>query len=301
MPFTYTSPTQEEQDALNALRTFYQYVVGWTLCSGSLSDLKDAQARLPAFAQLQGGSTTDTFKESYWRGLLTLKAMEALPIETNESLALTANFWAPVQAYYACHGFGLATLAGLNAGTPKRHRQFLSSFSQHVAKRLFPYPYNVVCAGNPLVRTSGAWNFDNCQVTPNEVTSFSNLSNPNATNAHLIIGKCLLTTRKKFLKTLFTEQRSSTRRNLSHGRKHQLAMAYHGTSVADFLYRMRMRSNYEDPGMFMMRTDLTSAINRYRALVHLVQTFRHLCDNILSLKVGTRNWSLFSTHCSSQN
>lgn len=40
---------------------------------------------------------------------------------------MTANFWAPVQAYYALHGIGSACLAALQNSVPEDHRAFSSN------------------------------------------------------------------------------------------------------------------------------------------------------------------------------
>lgn len=79
--------------------------------------------------KIQGGRTLDKdLVAAYTRGKLTLKAMETFPIKDNRDLAPTANLWLPVQAYYAVHGVGLATMISLGQESPKDHRAFRSVF-----------------------------------------------------------------------------------------------------------------------------------------------------------------------------
>ena len=119
------------QDAPYALQTYYCYVRAWvekitklygqsTTC---LYNIKDEMMESKTIQKIQGGRTLDKdLVAAYTRGKLTLKAMETFPIKDNRDLAPTANLWLPVQAYYAVHGVGLATMISLGQESPKDHR-----------------------------------------------------------------------------------------------------------------------------------------------------------------------------------
>jgi hypothetical protein len=104
------------------------------------NDLAAVQAQLPSFRNLQRSSLppTEVIEKAVFRGWLTLKAMEMLPIAEYPELASTANFWAPVQAYYALHGIGLACLAALQTTAPDDHRAFRASTGEQLVLRLLP-------------------------------------------------------------------------------------------------------------------------------------------------------------------
>ena len=89
----------------------------------------------------------------------------------------------------------------------------------------------------------------------------------------------MLTTRRWMLKELFDKnrsknrQRNRTRRNLNRDQKERISQALHGTSLIDLLYRMRVRSNYDDPEMFIYgQTDNATASAHYKNLLRLVDS-----------------------------
>ena len=58
-------------------------------------------------------------------------------------------------------------------------------------------------------------------------------------------------------------------------------------SLLDFIYRMRVRSNYDDPEMFIYgQTDADTAVAHYRNLLNLVELFGTLCKSIVRRKIG---------------
>src|SRR5215510_5717553 len=89
--------TTIDANAVRALRTYYVYVHAFS--SLLPPDAQAAQRQLPALQKLQGceSSPSAVIEEPLFRGWLTLRAMELLPIAQYPELAMTANFWAPVQ------------------------------------------------------------------------------------------------------------------------------------------------------------------------------------------------------------
>ena len=61
-----------------------------------------AMAESDNVRRLQGGITvSDELTATDCRGQLTFRAMQALPVEEHPHLARSANFWLPVQSYWA--------------------------------------------------------------------------------------------------------------------------------------------------------------------------------------------------------
>lgn len=287
------------QDAPYALQTYYCYVRAWvekitklygqpTTC---LYKIKDEMMKSKTIQKIQGGRTLDKdIVAAYTRGKLTLKAMDTFPIKENKELAPTANLWLPVQAYYAIHGVGLATIISLGQAMPNDHRAFRSVFSD-ISEKYLPEPFNSKCRGGP---NDQQFVFDNLKTIMKNVKQQSNLSNSKYANIESLLGKCLSTTRRRFLDELFDKERRKSirrgkkRRNLSRNAKQLITEKLHPTTVTDFLYRMRIRSNYEDPDIHLYASDKQAyeAVRHYEDLLFLTQAIVGSLSVIMLRKIG---------------
>lgn len=286
------------QDAPYALQTYYGYVRAWNEKVSQLygsragyEALRSAGLQVKNIEKLQGGVTaSQKLLASYSRGKLTLKAMCSFPISENKHLASTANLWLPVQAYYAIHGAGLAAMISLGQNEPKDHRAFRAAFSE-MASRFLPEPFNAQCFNGPSKRDLI---FKCLKTTPEEVIAYSCLSNPiYSDNLDCALGKCLSTTRNKFLEDQFDKARHTgvakkgKRRNLSAKEKQDISTKLHATSLVDFLYRMRVRSNYDDPDIYLYaHSQIDDAVRHYNDLVFLTQAIFSALSIILQKKLG---------------
>lgn len=285
-------------DSTLALVTFYNYVSAWILAfereyetgnnakQGFLLRLES----LPAFNRLEGGGQcSDELISAFRRAKLTLYAMQKLPIDAFPDLAPTANFWLPVQAYYVVHSMGIAVLNALGQQVPREHRPLRASFSRFIS-RLLPFPFFALCAGGPEVQD---FSFQGIDTSPQRVASQSNLAKPQYSEGHDFIGKILSTTRDHFLEEQFVQARQRDvnkgrkRRNLRPEERNRLAQRLHDTSILDFLYRMRIRSNYEDPDMYFAAfDDVEGAVAHYRALTYLSDVLVEGLCTIIRRKLG---------------
>lgn len=289
------------QDAPYALQTYYCYVRAWAEKIRHLygqqpkcfDGLKDALISQKSVQRIQEDKTIDRdIVAAYTRGRLTLKAMEAFPIKENKELAPTANLWLPVQAYYATHGIGIATVLSLGYTAPKTHESFKAAFPAFILKYL-PDPFSAQCKGGP---SSGDFNFVNLSVTPKQVKQQSNLSNPQYADINCILGKCLSTTRERLLEESFKKarrdsvRRGKRRRNLSTKEKLHKAEKLHPITIIDFLYRMRIRSNYEEPDIHLYASEQKTdeAVRHYFDLLFLTQAIVFSLSLIMRQKIGNK-------------
>ncbi|MDA8077689.1 MAG: hypothetical protein M0Z79_02010 [Nitrospiraceae bacterium] len=242
--------------------------------------------------KLQGGRVLDNeLIGGYTRGRLTLKAMEVFPIEKDKSLAPTANLWLPVQAYYAVHGVGLAAMLALGQTLPKAHESFKAAFAD-LALRYLPPPFNAGCKGGPTVVQ---FVFENLTTTGDQVRQQSNLVNPKYADIDCCLGKCLATTREKLLEELFKKARRDRvtqgrkRRNLTSQEKNDKAGKLHFVTAIDFLYRMRIRSNYEEPDIHLFASDQQAdeAVRHYGELLLLTKALVTSLSIIIRQKIGS--------------
>lgn len=291
--------TQELERATYALITYYNYIKAYVICInrlyGSCDDGINAFITKvkcsTAFKRVQGGALASSeLINAYSRGRLTLRAMQKLPIEEYPELALSANFWLPVQSYYAIHGVGLATMIALDRGSPKGHRSFCADFSELVDK-YFPDPLCGRCVGGPGRED---FSFHKLRTSIDKVTRQSQLANPEfVEDVEDIIGKSLLTTRTRILDFLFCNRRSEKKkagkRNLSSEEKRSCCQKEHATSICDLMYRMRIRSNYDNPDMYLFAPDnAENASNHYRDLLYLTEILVAALDALIERRIGSR-------------
>jgi hypothetical protein len=159
---------------------------------------------------------------------------------------LTAqNQWNNVYAYYATGRTALAWLLVRDSAAPKRHRPLLRAMAQQVTgSNLFPTPWNLVCHRcSPL--TYGGFG-----TPPNEVSNLSLAADP-----FDMAAKALKTTRKKRIEELRAEELEKLKlRRAPSGLLLRLDNRTEPTTVFDFIWRTRTRSNYGDPSMFYVGT-----------------------------------------------
>lgn len=288
-------PTAEEDDSRKSLRTYYNYAGAYaafleqTYGEQILDRLAQAQEQLTEFNALEGGSPLDSELEiAALRGWLTFRLIEK--VQDFPEIMPLANYWLPVQAYYAVHGLGIAVIRSLGQQhPPTRHSRFLSYMSEEIIHRFFPAPLS--------------WRVSGCCVRPaqlhgislsaEDIRQQSNLEHPPYRRPEALLGKCLTTTREKKLEEKFSDMRRSgvgrrrPRRNLRSEEKSRIVQAMHPTSVMDFLYRVRIRANYDDPNIYIYGSqDGGQAETHYRNTVKLTRSIISCLDAILKRKIG---------------
>jgi hypothetical protein len=280
-----------------SLTTYYNYIKAWNIAYNKRYDSEDAfiaEIRKLASISKRPQIYKENFdKGSYIRGILTLRLINNLPVDEHPKLTFTANIWLPVLSYYAIEGAGLALLSIRLQKPPQRtHGGFSSSFTDPILRKLFPYPFNGLCEGGPK---SADFSFINLDTSAAEVKEQKNLANPSQDKIDDYIGKSLSTTRKKKLDRKFKEQRGKdarsgcTRRNLNAKDKARICNKEFGTSICDFIYRMRERSNYANPIMYLSGTnDVERALSHYKDLLLLTKAIIAGIDTLIEIYLGKK-------------
>lgn len=291
-----TQELERAQRASYARITYSNYVTAWVVFLGLQYGIGDEgrAAFLAAIAEndnvrrLQGGITiSDELTAAYCRGQLTLRAMQALPVQEYPQLARSANFWLPVQSYYSIHGTGLATMVALNMDPPQSHMTFRAAFSS-VLHTYFPAPFCAICIGGPEPRE---FTFRSLPTSMDMVVRQTQLANPERVeDLATFVGKSLSTTRRESLAVRFEEKRDKEKKKrLTHEAKNQCCQNEHPTSVCDLLYRLRVRSNYENPDMYVFApTEQQSAVRSYQELLRLMELLVAGCDALIERRIGRK-------------
>ena len=280
-----------------SLITYYNYIKSWNMAFTQRYDSTDSfknEIRKPASNNTRATIYATAFdKLGYIRGILTLQLMRCLPVDERPEFTFPANIWLPVQSYYAIEGAGLALLSIRLQNPPRKsHPSFCSNLTDPILRTLFPYPFNGLCSGGPL---QDSYLFKHLDTTAAEVKALSNISCPSESNVDTCIGKSLSTTRKRMLEKKYRDRRKEgvrlgcTRRNLSLEDKKRLWDRNRYTSICDFIYRMRERSNYEDHSMYLhARDDLSSAVSHYKELLHITEALVEGIDTLIEFYLGKK-------------
>lgn len=283
-------------EAALALRTYFNYAKAYAILLPDTKALSLAQLVLPGFGRLKLRPGLDV-AGPLMRGCLTLKTMRALPVDSHPELAASANFWLPVQAYYAVHGYGLATLAAIGCPPPGDHRRFRASAAASLVRGLFPDPLRSACLGP--VHETGKGTLEHCaSLTVAEAADTNNLITASKTSAPRLVAKALHTTRRRHLEELLAKKRDAkkpgknrTRSNLTSTERAAVSSGLHPTTVIDFLYRFRARSNYDDPEMFVYGyDDLAVAVDHYKSLLQLTEGVCFCLGEIVRVALGNADY-----------
>jgi hypothetical protein len=192
------------------------------------------------------------------------------PEEDEPGLLALANQWAVVQAYYAIEKVVDGLVVATGNPRPDSHEKTRTLFADQWAFRTY-VPWSLRHDGSGLVGVP----------TGTAVEQVNTLGNVNDANCWGFIEVCLRTTRAPLLHQRLTEKRERERRKernawvraneervragkkaraepkwplplLTAAQKAEVGTSTKPTTMLDYLYRLRIRSNYQDTTMFTM-------------------------------------------------
>jgi len=283
-------------DAGYALYTYYNYIKAWVIRSentyGSgqkgIDNLVNKMKSIASVNDLKADIwCSDELRSNYLRGRYTLLFMSTLPINDHPELALSANMWLPVQSYYAIHGVGLALLTVLKQPA-KNHSTFRACFAA-LLRSFFPPPFCACCKGGP---SPSSFSYTAICTSAAHVAKQSNIANPKFSEVDHFLGKSLATTRNRNIKEQLDKERrknrkGTKRRKLSVANQQEICQKLHDTTICDLIYRMRVRSNYENPEMYLFASDnLEDAASHYKDLLYLTNLIIAGLDLLIEKKIG---------------
>jgi hypothetical protein len=249
---------EQQHEQTNRFRTYLHYFKAFSQeIDSHYSNPEEFGNQLMShrkFKGLQGGKLYDEPNiERCLRNAWFTELQTAFPATLKDYLHF-ANHWICVQVYYSTY---LALRAyfhskGLGQQIGREHASNLKEVSEDIKKRpaLFPYPFCLLCEGNPEKTDSII--FSN---TPNGVhpIAVSNLARPVEINSLDYIAKFLKTTRKKALEKVCEDWKNNEKRKrMCSIKKNEIIQNMPSTSIFSALYRMRIRSNYVDADTFLM-------------------------------------------------
>lgn len=289
-----TEDLQRIESAEIASTTFFNYIKAWVISFGR--DYGDDVYGQEAFVERikqdsnyirirRNVAMNTDLRNAFIRGKLTLRAINALPIDVHEDLARIAILWLPVQSYYSIHGIGLATILALNMHYNNTHASFLGQISQ-VMRDYMPTPFCAYCNGGPVIRE---YTFTHLCCSAEEVCDLIPLRNPqHCEEIEHFIGKSLSTTRTEFLERRFADTKKHLKRKrFSMVEKLKYCSNEPPTSVIHLLYRLRLRSNYDNPDMFLYADSNEVALERYANFKFLTNTIITGLETLMEKAIGS--------------
>ena len=215
--------------------------------------LAELQGR-PAFRRLAGQgkpAKPDVLRALLLNGWTSELRLNLIALDDKERLTL-ANHGAPVDAYYATSRHATAWLCLRDGSAPTTHRGLLNAISAQVTgSRIYPPPWDLYCSSllpNPVYNGF-----------PSSPRACSNLAL--TADRYDRAAMLLRTTRQRGVEHKVEEvkQRQKLKRARA-GEKQCQDQKLAATTVFDFAWRMRARSNYGDPAMFYV-----GSLEHYRA------------------------------------
>ena len=284
-------------DSKAAIKTYSYYNTAWCLRTDQECSPGSEQSHLHAFQKLKPSPNCDrgAVREHLRRGHLTLRLMHEIPVDEMPEFAMASALWLPVQAYYAVHGFGLALLAatGNAASLPRTHGAFMKAAADYMVDGLFPRPFSAVLRGGYYGWKHLPGDLKGIPDRRADIRSGLNLGRPDEATREAHVAQCLDTTRRRLIEDKLeaareTRTRKSGRKTACLSRQRQIVVAdsVGSTTVFDYLYRVRVKSNYGDTTMYQKGYD------HAEALIELVKRTQELAQIVCALLANAVRQSL---------
>lgn len=244
--FSYINPSQKEA---YAFRTYLGY---WACLAEHIQReydfdyiriLKELRDR-PGFRRLAGKETPTGAKEikeirsRLLNGWISEARLNLIDLDDKDRLRL-ANHGAPVDAYYATSRLAEIWSYIRTGNFPKTHEALLNFMSQEIGHgTLYPCPWNLMCTA--IVPEPAYSGFTS---PPGKISGLAL-----AADRYDRSGMLLRTTRDRRIKDL-AEAEKRTCKTLREATE-ICDRRTKSTTIFNFAWRMRKRSNYDDPAMF---------------------------------------------------
>jgi len=173
-----------------------------------------------------------------------------------------SNQWAQVKAYYANTRMATAWLLARDGKAPDNHARLLRAIAAQVSgQSLYPPPWSLCCTRRyPAAKYSGF---------AREPEAVSPLAT--STDCHDRTAMMLRTTRERDIQRLVDVVKRNRRlRKAPNGEAARQDESLRPTTVFDFAWRMRHRSNYGDPAMFYVGTLTAERALEYATAIRTV-------------------------------
>lgn len=212
-----------------------------------------------------------------------------LPNLFDSSLKFYSNHWAPVQAYYSIYLSLRALIEARGINCREDHTTTLALIASWIKNDgIFISPWNVYCKGCVEYKNHKFYGLPD-GYTPLETSTLTNPSNENIWNFYCLM---LKTTRERILNKRKMEwKRKHNRKRMLKSEIFSLDKDIHPTTIFDSMFRLRIRSNYEDADAFMMGTQTSQDASSYhKALTRITSSTLFVIETYILQLLGIASY-----------
>lgn len=274
--------------------TFVNYAKAWAVQIETHADdskrqsfIANMRRRTTALPVIESPLASRLMKH-YVRGISELSRLERLS-ETNPGFGVLDSMTVPVHSYYAIHGVGSALAIALMGIEPVNHSKFCNVFTE-VVTHLLPSPFDALCEIGDKPRSM---RFRGLSADIEQVRSLKH-NNFSPDVSEMFVAKSLLTTRKELIKEQLANRRASLKRKrLSPLEKDRCYRKVSRVSVIDLMWRLRCRSHYGDPFVYVSADNAEFLAAQFCAALHkLAESLVLSLSDVLSQVLGQEKFLL---------
>lgn len=220
----------------------------------------------------------------------------ALPGEFGDERFIAASLhWLGPQAYYAVYQAGLAAVVAKDQPLPDSHQKFLKTIhSQYTERGMLPAPWDAACSKGTVGK--GGHIFAGCLAGSKPAAS--TLYPGDEDDAKRVLCMALKTTRDRRFDDLketmlrrkdIKTKAGRTAKRMTLARQNSEYEGLAATTTFDFLYRLRIRSNYRDADTFLSQ-NVGDVRAFYDELVGLTRCTLHALESLVVLAIGEKRF-----------
>ncbi len=285
----YYTLFERENDLLLRFQAYLYYIVAINQfieheygCQSNMAGLLNAQKELKAYKKIQ---REKNIYRNKLKQLLYLSWASEIQMRMagnyGKDLMQFANSWAPIHAYYSVYMSAQAWFLCMNCKEQiSNHSSSLSVIANTIKERkLLPLPWSVYCTG---YSNTFEFEFANRPDMPALENPFRVINQPSIENFWERYSVMLKTTRQEKLESRFAEwKRKHGRKSISKAEKINSSKEVSPTTIFDFFWRLRIRSNYTDITSFLA-SDVSIESHKlfYENIVHFTTATSALLQNI---------------------
>ncbi|MCM0607261.1 MAG: hypothetical protein KA715_14325 [Xanthomonadaceae bacterium] len=288
-------PSQEDIEQKNRFTVYLNYLTA--ICGHLLKDGYHNTEQLKTISETSGFKSikgrSDVDLEQVAR-LLRNSWFTELQIRIagkNADFVSYANHWVAVQAYYSNYLAIRGLFAAMGNGVTREHAKNLKAIGELIKVRptLFPDPWCIACVGNPDKNIQYINIPHSAQMNPKAVSALTSGDRVDFYNSFALF---LKTTRTKQIEQLCIKWKTDNRKaRVSPSAKQSIVDALPPTTIFNCLFRLRIRSNYEDADSFLLSVEsATEAKAFHRALRVITWQSLFILEMLIARHIGKKNF-----------
>lgn len=245
-------PDQEEQQRKFSVYVHYLAAIAGVIQESfrSTREMARAISSTRQFQQLRvNRSYDDVALEKFLRNAWFTEIQARIPRGMPDVIPY-ANHWLAVQVYYSLYlAMRALFVVALDRRVVESHEAALRTFAAEVGSRpgLFAVPWCMLAIGDPDVTMP---NVKNCP--KNDLQAVNPLTRPRGSDQWNLVALFLRTTRQRRLTNAIDAWKQKNKRKaIRNSERDSLVAALRPTTLMDALYRLRIRSNYEDADLYL--------------------------------------------------